>query len=72
MKDKKHIKSFDEAIENLNISDVRRSFSFTYNDLKTSFEEGWKDYSNNWYGGRDKGEPQFDVWFDEWFKKNYR
>ena len=71
---RKYIDTFKQRLtesENLNISDVRRSFSFTYDDLKTSFEEGWKDYSNNWYGGRDKGEPQFDVWFDEWFKKNY-
>jgi hypothetical protein len=71
MKDFKHIKRFNESEENLNISDVRRSFSFTYDDLKTAFEEGWKDYSNNWYGGRDKGEPNFEEWFNDWFKKNY-
>ncbi len=71
MKDLKHIKRFNESEENLNISDVRRSFSFTYDDLKTAFEEGWKDYSNNWYGGRDKGEPNFEEWFNDWFKKNY-
>ena len=71
MKDLKHIKRFNESEEKLNVSDVRRSFSFTYDDLKTAFEEGWKDYSNNWYGGRDKGEPNFEEWFNDWFKKNY-
>ena len=30
MKDKKHIKSFNEATENLNISDVIHSFIVTY------------------------------------------
>ena len=71
MKNNKNIQTFEQYKENLNISDVRRSFSFTYDDLKTAFEEGWKDYSNNWYGGRDKGEPNFEEWFNDWFKKNY-
>lgn len=71
MKDLTHIRRFNEAEENLNKSDIRRSFSFTYNDLKTAFEGGWKGYSNNFYGGREKGEPPFDNWFEEWFKENY-
>ena len=43
MKDKKHIKSFNEATENLNISDVRSSFNEDdikwgkiFDDMKTS------------------------------------
>ena len=38
MKDKKHIQSFNEHQENLNISDVSRSF--TIEDLKSAFEQG--------------------------------
>lgn len=77
MKDLKHIKSFNEASENLNISDVRRSFSFTYDDLKKAFEDG-KKYGNGElpliddFDFTEKPDlTAFDVWFDNWFKKNY-
>ena len=43
-KNNKHIKSFNEASENLNISDVSRSFSI--DDLQKAFEEGYKLYNN--------------------------
>lgn len=68
----KHVKKFNESIENTTLSmEDMKSFSFTYDDLKIAFEEGWKDYSNNWHGGRDKGKPNFENWFNDWFKKNY-
>ena len=61
----------------LGISDVRRSFSFTYDDLKKAFENG-KMYGDgelplvNDFDFSDKPElTAFDVWFDNWFKKNY-
>jgi len=77
MKDNKHIQSFNEHQENLNISDVRRSFSFTYDDLKKAFEDG-KLYGDGELPLVDEfdftNKPDltaFDVWFDNWFKKNY-
>jgi hypothetical protein len=39
MKDNKHIQSFNEHQENLNISDVRRSFN--EKDMEKSFKEGY-------------------------------
>ena len=39
MKDNKHIQSFNEHQENLNISDVRRSFN--EKDMEKSFNEGY-------------------------------
>lgn len=39
MKDLKHIKRFNESDENLNISDVRRSFNEM--DMEKSFNEGY-------------------------------
>ena len=77
MKDLKHIKRFNESDENLNISDVRSSFSYTYDDLKKAFEDG-KMYGDgelplvNDFDFSDNPElTAFDVWFDNWFKKNY-
>lgn len=56
--------------EKLHISDVRRSFSFTYDDLKEAFKNGgwvtsWCDY------GYETRFESFEEWFDEWIKKNY-
>jgi hypothetical protein len=77
MKDNKQIQSFNKHQENLNISDVRRSFSFTYDDLKKAFEDGklYGDGELPLVGEFDfTNKPDltaFDVWFDNWFKKNY-
>ena len=58
MKDKKHIKSFNEATENLNISDVIGSstdWDKLANALKDEFgeslveEEGGEDDAYNWW-----------------------
>lgn len=54
----------------LHISDVRRSFSFTYDDLKQAFKDGshivtWSDM------GIEMKYDNFEKWFDEWFKKKY-
>jgi hypothetical protein len=38
MKDKRHIKRFNESQENLNISDVIDSISFNENDVPITFE----------------------------------
>lgn len=70
MKDNKHIQSFNEHQENLNISDVRRSFSFTYDDLRTAFEEGGENIEYDDEHGFSSTET-FEEWFDKWFKKNY-
>jgi hypothetical protein len=70
MKGNKHIQSFNEQQENLNISDVRRSFSFTYDDLKTAFEEGGENTVYDDMYGYSSSET-FEEWFEKWFKKNY-
>ena len=70
MKNIKHVESFGEFNENLNISDVRRSFSFTYDDLRTAFEEGGENIEYNEEGGFSSTET-FEQWFEKWFKKNY-
>jgi hypothetical protein len=62
------IKRFNENSE-LNISDVRRSFSFTYDDLKTAYYKGFDDCNVMWNEGI--SDNDFDKWFDNWFKKNY-
>ena len=70
MKDLKHIKRFNESDENLNISDVRRSFSFTYDDLRTAFEEGGENMEYDDMRGYEK-RVSFEQWFEKWFNKNY-
>jgi hypothetical protein len=70
MKHLKTKKQLNEASENLNISDVRRSFSFTYNDLKTAFEEGGENTVYDDIYGYSSSET-FEEWFEKWFKKNY-
>ena len=70
MKDLTHIKRFNESEENLNISDVRHSFSFTYDDLKTAFEEGVENTVYDDMYGYSSSET-FEEWFEKWFKKNY-
>lgn len=40
MKRLKTPQQLNEAQENLNIPDVRSSFSYTYDDLKKAFEDG--------------------------------
>ena len=67
MKDLKHIKRFNESDENLNISDVRRSFSFTYQDLKDAFKVGISEGP----ASPEEADYIFDEWFDTWFEKNY-
>jgi len=50
MKDNKHIKSFNEATENLNISDVRSSddtITLTKNELET-FLQDWEQGYGSW------------------------
>lgn len=51
MKDKKHIKGFNEAIEKLNISEVIESETFR-NDLEKAFELSY-DVSFSEEGGSD-------------------
>jgi len=58
MKDLKHIKSFNEAQENLNISDVSDSISITKDELQ-SFLEDW-----------DEGKQ--DKWDADWNDKSIR
>lgn len=70
MKNNKHIESFGQFNENLNISDVRRSFSFTYDDLRTAFEEGGENIEYDDEHGFSSIET-FEQWFEKWFKKNY-
>jgi hypothetical protein len=60
----------EAQIPQLNISDVRSSFSFTYDDLKQAFKDGshvttWSDM------GIQMKYDNFEKWFDDWFKKNY-
>jgi hypothetical protein len=50
--------------------DVRRSFSFTYDDLKTAFEEGGENTVYDDMYGYSSSET-FEEWFEKWFKKNY-
>ncbi len=64
------IVEYAEKAVKLHISDVRRSFSFTYDDLKQAFMDGshvttWSDM------GIQMKYDNFEKWFDEWFKKNY-
>ena len=60
--------------QNLNNTETQ---AFTYDDLKKAFEDG-KMYGDgelplvNDFDFSDKPElTAFDVWFDNWFKKNY-
>lgn len=74
MKNKKHIKSFNEATENLNISDVSRSF--TIEDLRKAFEEGyklWNDEGNKYMGFEVKTRKKnmMKKAFDRFFDENY-
>jgi hypothetical protein len=46
MKNKKHIKSFDEATENLNISDVI-SMLPTYKDVREFLKDGYMGFDEN-------------------------
>jgi hypothetical protein len=60
----------DNTDKKLHISGVRRSFSFTYDDLKQAFEDGgwvtsWSDM------GIEMKYDNFEEWFEEWVKKNY-
>ena len=69
----KHLKTsqqLNETSEKLNISDVRRSFSFTYDDLKIAFEEGGENTVYDEMYGYSSSET-FEQWFEKWFKKNY-
>ena len=80
MKNNKHIKSFNEAQENLNISDVSRSF--TIEDLRKAFNDGQKSIeikmkkkeSYDEYGDMvvrfvaDKVENKI---FNGWYRENY-
>jgi len=68
--DKNLEQNSDNSNEKLHISDVRRSFSFTYDDLKQAFEDGswvtsWSDM------GIEMKYDNFEKWFEEWVKKNY-
>jgi len=68
MKDLKHIKSFNEAQENLNISDVSRSFSIE--DLKSAFEQG-KSYQFD-SGIASKSPKSMNIKdFKSWYKEKY-
>jgi|688.fasta_scaffold1046452_2 hypothetical protein len=63
-------KSNEAQNPELSISDVRCSFSFTYDDLKQAFKDGshvttWSDM------GIQMKYDNFEKWFDDWFKKNY-
>ena len=60
----------ENSEEKLNISDVRRSFSFTYDDLRTAFEEGGENIKYDDEHGFSSTET-FEQWFEKWFKKNY-
>jgi hypothetical protein len=66
MKDKRHIKRFNESEENLNISDVSRSF--TIQDLKNAFESGRK-YTTDAFN-EEHWEFDYDD-FKSWFEENY-
>jgi hypothetical protein len=80
MKDLKHIKRFNESEENLNISDVSRSF--TIEDLRKAFNDGQKSIeikmkqkeSYDEYGDMvvrlvaDKVENKS---FNGWYRENY-
>lgn len=66
MKDKKHIKRFNESDENSNVSDVSRSF--TIEDLKKAFEDGRK-YTTDAFN-----EEHWDFDYDNfksWYSENY-
>lgn len=43
MKNKRHIKSFNESTENLNISDISGSYDNDWNDALNKVEEGLKN-----------------------------
>lgn len=67
----KHLKTpqeLNEASENLNISNVRRSFSFTYDDLFKAFVAGDTESMRT---GDDVDKEEFEEWFNDFFKKNY-
>jgi hypothetical protein len=80
MKEKKHIRRFNESEENLNISDVSRSF--TIEDLRKAFNDGQKSIeikmkqkeSYDEYGDMavtlvaDKVENKS---FNGWYRENY-
>ena len=68
MKDNKNVKSFGEFNENLNISDVSRSF--TIHDLEKAFEAGadMKDCECE-FDFHKRGYKPFNS-FDEWFSEN--
>ena len=55
MKDKRHIKTFNEATENLNISDVSDSKLYTRDEVIRLLEDLYEDvsYSYNDYGRTD-------------------
>jgi hypothetical protein len=65
MKDKKHIKSFNEATENLNISDVSDSNQFKVGDKVIKNEETWEPNDfDSWGRGIGVGiivEPPFEM-----------
>jgi len=71
MKDLKHIKRFNEAQENLNISDVRRSFSLE--NLRKAFEAGRtvSNYKGEWQEtyNDDYTSAKYET-FEDWIK-NY-
>jgi hypothetical protein len=80
MKEKKHIRRFNESEENLNISDVSRSFNIE--DLRKAFNDGQKSIeikmkqkeSYDEYGDMvvrlvaDKVENKS---FNGWYRENY-
>tara|TARA_R110000772_G_scaffold265094_1_gene386184 strand:+ start:104 stop:313 length:210 start_codon:yes stop_codon:yes gene_type:complete len=53
----------------LHISDVRRSFSFTYDDLFKAFVAGDTESMRT---GDDVDREEFEEWFEDFFKKNYK
>jgi hypothetical protein len=59
MKDLKHIKRFNETEENLNISDVSRSFKVIFEGFET--EEQAKTFAD-WYEGQ--GEQDSAMWLE--------
>jgi hypothetical protein len=54
----------DSLLEELGI--VRRSFSFTYDDLRTAFKEGGENIEYNDDHGYSSTET-FEQWFEKWF-----
>lgn len=71
MKDNKHIHSFNEHQENLNISDVSNQLSFSelddyisqkYDEYKEDFQQLW-DEKDNYYN--------FENWWSDFLKYKY-